>query len=219
MGYFFHYYWIEKYGIDAVGKIWRGARAPEDACEAYMSVYDLSLEEFNSHVYDFASRVATWDLIGIRDEGLKYLNRIPWKSTKSDDGYYKVKSESCLEATGFNIIKLKDWTPGSEVSVEFVGLPNDASYNSSGDESVAGWTMGFVSLSDDGKTRTYSPSTTATAATDNTASMSWTVPADCSNLWAVVACTPTEYISHGWDENNTNDRHWGYKVKFTGANP
>ena len=217
--YFFHYYWIEKYGIDAVGKIWRGARAPEDACQAYMSVYDLSLEEFNSHVYDFASRVATWDLIGIRDEGLKYLNRIPWKSTKSDDGYYKVKSESCLEATGFNIIKLKDWTPGNEVSVDFVGLPNDASYNSSGDESVAGWTMGFVSLSDDGKTRTYSPSTTATAATDNTASMSWTVPADCSNLWAVVACTPTEYISHGWDENNTNDRHWGYKVKFTGANP
>lgn len=214
--YFFHYYWIEKYGIDAVGKIWRGARAPEDACQAYMSVFGLSLEEFNSHVYDFASRVATWDLEGIRDEGLKYLNKIPYKSKALEDGFHQVKPESCVEATGFNIIKLKNWTAGEAVTAELAGLPNESGYNSSGDASSAGWTIGFVGLSKDGHTRLYSPSS-ATESGSLTTSVTWDIPSDCERLWAVVACTPSEYITHGWDENNSNDRHWPYKIRFTGA--
>ena len=214
--YFFHYYWIEKYGIDAVGKIWRGARAPEDACQAYMSVFGLSLEEFNSHVYDFASRVATWDLEGIRGEGLKYLNKIPYKSKALEDGFHQVKPESCVEATGFNIIKLKNWTAGEAVTAELAGLPNESGYNSSGDASSAGWTIGFVGLSKDGQTRLYSPSS-ATEPGSLTTSVTWDIPSDCERLWAVVACTPSEYITHGWDENNSNDRHWPYKIRFAGA--
>ena len=214
--YFFHYYWIEKYGIDAVGKIWRGARSPEDACQAYMRIYDLSLEDFNAHVYDFASRVATWDLEGIRDEGLKYLNKISWKYKTLEDGFHQVKPESCVEATGFNIIKLKNWTAGETVTAELAGLPNESGYNSSGDESIAGWTIGFAGLSKDGKTRLYSPSS-VTEAGSLDVTVSWTIPSDCENLWAVVACTPTEYITHGWDENNSNDRHWPYKIRFEGA--
>ena len=215
--YFFHYYWIEKYGIDAVARIWRGARSPEDACQAYMSVFDLTLDEFNAHVYDFASKVATWDLEGIRDEGLKYLNKIPWKYSKTDDGFYKVKPESCLEATGFNVISLKDWTAGEEVTAELVGLLGESGYNKSGDASDAGWTIGFVGLAKDGKTRLYSPSF-KTDKESLGATASWVVPADCEKLWAVVACTPSEYMTHGWDENNSNDIHWPYKVRFNGAN-
>jgi hypothetical protein len=214
--YFFHYYWIEKYGIDAVGKIWRGARAPEDACQAYMSMFDLTLEEFNAHVYDFASRIATWDLEGIRDEGLKYLNKIPWKYKVLEDGFYQVKPESCLEATGFNIIKLNDWTAGETVTAELVGLLDEPGYNSSGDADAAGWTIGFAALSKDGKTRLYSPSSVTDASLET--SISWEIPADCEKLWAVVACTPSEYFTHGWDENNANDIHWPYKVRFNGAN-
>lgn len=214
--YFFHYYWIEKYGIDAVGKIWRGARAPEDACQAYMSMFDLTLEEFNAHVYDFASRIATWDLEGIRDEGLKYLNKIPWKHKVLEDGFYQVKPESCLEATGFNIIKLNDWTAGETVTAELVGLLDEPGYNSSGDADAAGWTIGFAALSKDGKTRLYSPSSVTDASLET--SISWEIPADCEKLWAVVACTPSEYFTHGWDENNANDIHWPYKVRFNGAN-
>ena len=214
--YFFHYYWIEKYGIDAVGKIWRGARAPEDACQAYMSMFDLTLEEFNAHVYDFASRIATWDLEGIRDEGLKYLNKIPWKHKILEDGFYQVKPESCLEATGFNIIKLNDWTAGETVTAELVGLLDEPGYNSSGDADAAGWTIGFAALSKDGKTRLYSPSSVTDASLET--SISWEIPADCEKLWAVVACTPSEYFTHGWDENNANDIHWPYKVRFNGAN-
>ena len=26
--YFFHYYWVDKYGIDAVANVWRSARKP-----------------------------------------------------------------------------------------------------------------------------------------------------------------------------------------------
>jgi len=181
-----------------------------------MNVFDLTLEEFNAHVYDFASRVATWDLIGIRDEGLKYLNKIPWKSKKLEDGFCQVKPESCVEATGFNIISLKNWTAGEMVTAELVGLPDEPGYNSSGDASTAGWTIGFAGLSKDGKTRLYSPSSVTDDSLET--SVSWEIPADCEKLWAVVACTPSEYFTHGWDENNTNDIHWPYKVRFNGAN-
>ena len=99
--------------------------------------------------------------------------------------------------------------------MDFAGLPNESGYNKSGDASVAGWTIGFVSLGEDLSTRTYSESVSATAASDNAATATWTVPANAKFVWAVVACTPTSYITHLWDENNTNDRHWPYKVKFT----
>ena len=55
---------------------------------------------------------------------------------------------------------------------------------------------------------------TASAATGNAAAATWTVPAGAKYVWAVVACTPTTYITHAWDDNNANDRHWPYKVKF-----
>ena len=99
--------------------------------------------------------------------------------------------------------------------MDFAGMPNAAGYNKSGDAKQAGWTLGFVSLGEDLSTRKYSESTTATAATNNYGTATWTVPAGAKYVWAVVACTPTTYITHLWDENNANDRHWPYQVKFT----
>ena len=75
---------------------------------------------------------------------------------------------------------------------------------------------GLAALSKDGKTRLYSPSSVTDASLET--SISWEIPADCEKLWAVVACTPSEYFTHGWDENNANDIHWPYKVRFNGAN-
>ena len=211
--YFFHYYWVDKYGIDAVANVWRTARKPKDSLESYMAAYGLDINTFNAQVYDYAARVATWDFKQIRDEGARRAGAVSWKGTDAGDGYWKVDPAKAPEATGFNLIRLSA-APGQELTMDFAGLPNEAGYNKSGDASQAGWTIGFVSLGEDMVTRTYSDPEMATAATGNNAAAHWTVPAGAKYVWAVVACTPTTYITHLWDGNNANDRHWPYKVKF-----
>ena len=211
--YFFHYYWADKYGIDAVAKVWNTARRPKDALESYMAAYGIGIEEFNAQVYDYAARVATWDFEQIRVAGADYAGAVSWKGTDAGEGWWKVDPAKAPEATGFNLIRIQA-APGQEVVMDFAGLPNEPGYNQSGDASVAGWTVGFVSLGEDRSTRTYSDPVTASAATGNAAAATWTVPAGAKYVWAVVACTPTTYITHAWDDNNANDRHWPYKVKF-----
>lgn len=217
--YFIHHFFTDKYGIEAIGDIWKNARSPKDALEVYMSVHDLSVAEFNEHVYEYASHVATWDFDGLRQSGVNYINKMSYKSTKEDDGYYKVDPSSCPEATGFNVIRLQNYTKGGEINIDFVGLPNEPGYNKSGTATDGGWTIGFVALSTDNATRYYSPSSIATADTEYHTTISWTIPEDTKRLWAVVAATPVKYISHKWDENNTNDRHWPYKMSVDGATP
>ena len=211
--YFFHYYWVDRYGIDAVANVWRTARKPKDSLESYMDAYDLDLDAFNAQVYDYAARVATWDFQQIRAEGARRAGAVSWKGVDAGDGYYMVDPAKAPEATGFNIIRLSA-VPGQELTMDFAGQPNATGYNRSGDASQAGWTIGFVSLGEDMSTRTYSESVSATAATGNNATATWTVPSGAKYVWAVVACTPTTYITHLWDENNSNDRHWPYMVKF-----
>ena len=212
--YFFHYYWVDKYGQDAVSKVWHTARRPEDPLESYMSAFSLTLDEFNAQVYDYAARVATWDFKQIRTEGARHAGAVTWKGIDLGDGWWKVDPSKAPEATGFNLIRLSA-APGQELTMDFAGLPDEEGYNASGDASRAGWTLGFVSLGDGWSTRTYSESAMATAATGNTATLQWTVPAGAQAVWAVIACTPTTYITHLWDDDNSNDRHWPYKVKVS----
>ena len=212
--YFFHYYWVDKYGMDAVSKVWHAAVKPKDSMESYMSAFSLSFDEFNAQLYDFAAKAATWDFNQLRTEGVRYAGAVSWKGTDAGDGYWKVDPSKAPESTGFNHIRLSV-QPGQQVTMDFSGLPNEPGYNSSGNAAQAGWTIGFVSLGDDLATRTYSESAKATAAGGNAATLTWTVPAKAKYVWAVIACTPTTYITHLWDENNANDRHWPYKVKFT----
>ena len=211
--YFFHYYWVDKYGIDAVAKVWNTARRPKDALESYMAAYGIGIEEFNAQVYDYAAHIATWDFEQIKVAGADYAGAVSWKGTDAGEGWWKVDPAKAPEATGFNLIRIQA-APGQEVVMDFTGLPNEPGYNPSGDASVAGWTVGFVSLGEDRSTRAYSDPVVATAATGNAAAATWTVPAGARYVWAVIACTPTTYITHLWDDNNANDRHWPYQVKF-----
>ena len=212
--YFFHYYWVDKYGMDAVAKVWNAARKPKDSMESYMSAFSLTLDEFNAQLYEYAAKAATWDFQQIRTEGARHAGAVAWKGADAGEGWWKVDPSKAPESTGFNHIRLSV-APGQQLTMDFAGLPNESGYNSSGNASQAGWTVGFVSLGEDLATRSYSASATATAATGNNATTTWTVPAGAKYVWAVVACTPTSYITHLWDENNKNDRHWPYKVKFT----
>lgn len=217
--YWMQWHWTDLHGLEMVGRIWRESRGTEDPLETYMRINNLSVADFNDQVYNYAAKCATWDFATeaqdgktIRSHGENYIGAISWKSTV-DNGYYKVHYDKCPEATGFNLIKLNVPEAGSTISTEFVGLPGDYGYNATtASTSQAGWSCGYVALLADG-TRRYSDRTLI--GSELTGTISWTVPANCSKLWLVVAATPSQYIRHLWDEDNTNDVQWPYKIKFS----
>jgi len=217
--YFLQYYWTQMRGKKAVASVWHEARKPDDALQTYMKVYGLTNDALNDEIYDYASRLATMDIDGIREYGASHRNPFQWKANEVEDGYWQVDTADVLEATGFNVIRLGGFNAGETVTAELEGLPNASGYKGKKvDASVAGWKIGFVALSSDGSIRTYCEAPAyATAATSNKAEVSFSVPEDAKYLYAIVTCAPTEYLRHEWDDNNSNDMVWPYKVRFTGA--
>ena len=222
--YFLQWYWTLKHGNDAVGRVWRESKKPQDPCEAYMKIYGITNDEFNAEIYDYAARCCTWDYPvaientkTIKDYGANYIDAISWKYVK-EDGWYRVAKEKCPEATGFNHIRLSVPSGGGPVGVDFVGLPGADGYNPmDGNISKAGWTYGFVTLKGDGSVEYSKP--VLVNSSDYMVSSQYDVPSDAAKLWMVVAATPTEYLTHLWDENDDNDLQWPYKVRFSNTNP
>ena len=226
--YFLQWHWASKHGVAEIGEIWRGARKPEDPIQAYQRMHGLSMDELNADLYDYAARCVTWDfsaeatnldegkLTGVtqpvREFGKNYIGKIGWTGNYDNaSGFYTVDYSRAPEATGFNHIRINIPADG-KVSVRFEGLPNATGFNRVSDPSIAGWNVGFVSLMKDGS-RVYSESTRVR---DN-ADIDYTVPEGTEKLWLVVAATPETYLQHLWDEDNTNDEQWPFRVKFTGT--
>ena len=227
--YFLMWYWASLHGVQEIGELWRLSKKPEDPIQTYQRKHNLSMEQLNESLYDYSARCVTWDfpvestnlyegqLTGItqpvRDFGKDYIGKIGWTGNYDEStGFYTVDYSRAPEATGFNHIRLNVPSDGS-FQVRFEGIPNAAGFNKVKDPSNAGWNVGFVSVLSDGS-RVYSPSTRVT---DN-ADISYTVPESCSKLWMVVAATPKTYMQHLWDEDNTNDEQWPFRIKFTGTN-
>lgn len=210
--YFIHYYWTDKHGLDMVGKIWREAESPEDPIEAYMRITDITDEELNDEIYDAASKFVTWDLDAIRDIGADYIGKQAYSATQQDDGSYMVDYDYCPGTTGYNVIRLNVPDAGTVISTDFTGLVNESGYNTVDDPTRAGWRYGYVALQEDG-TRVYGDMNEGTTNT-----ITFTTPSNCSKLWMVVTGAPSTYEAHPWDEDETNDDQWPYKVKFTNTN-
>lgn len=226
--YFLQWYWAEKHGVEVLGELWRESKAPEDPIETYAKKFSLTNDQLNAELYEYAAKCVTWDFDvettnlyegqmtgvtqSVRDFGKDYIGKIGWKSTKNETtGYYTVSPDKVPEATGFNHIRLNVPAAGTTVEVDFKSEIGAAGFNSV-EASKAGWHCGFVALKHSGE-REYSPAKRFTS--DGT--VSYTVPADCAKLWFVVAATPTEYMTHLWDEDNTNDEVMPYSVKFKGT--
>lgn len=216
--YFLHWYMAERRGLPVIGELWRESRSPYDAIETYQQKFGLSMEELNSELYMYAAKCATWDFDvdgenmhtgtkgTVREFGKNYIGKIGWSSEyDKKTGWYTVSDERAPEATGFNHIRLNVPETGTEVKVSFEGMPKE-------EVSKAGWNIGFVALLEDG-TRVYTDDVRITSAGE----ASYTVPAACQDLWLVVAATPQVYMRHGWDEDNTNDVVWHYRVKLEGT--
>lgn len=209
--YFIHYYWTDKHGLDFIGRLWREAREPEDPIEAYMRLTGIDTEELNNEIYDAAKRFVTWDLDKLRDLGRDHIGGHQYKYATQDDGSHMVAYDSAPQTTGYNVIPLHVPKEGETVSVEFTGLANADRFNTV-NESLAGWRYGFVALLENGD-RVYGDMNR-----EPQQLISFDTPPDTKELWFVVTGAPTEYSPHGWDDVNSNDQQWPYKVNFINTN-
>ncbi len=226
--YFLHYYWAEKRGIDVIGKIWREAVSPEDPIQAYMRLFGLSVDQMNAELYDAAAHMVTWDLDAIRSYGADYIGKFTYKFYPLEDGSYQVAYSRCPGSTGYNVIPLNVPAAGTVVSTRFTALapgsplaPGDpgtytdtetslskTTYNN-GTLTRSGWRYGYVALLENGQ-RIYGEMNRKTSA-----DIEFTVPSGCSKLWLVVLGAPSTYSAQPWDEKESDDDQWPYKVKFT----
>ncbi|MBN1188076.1 MAG: DUF4859 domain-containing protein [Bacteroidales bacterium] len=207
--YWIHYYWADKHGIDFIGKLWRMAEEPEDPMQTYMRITDITVAELNAELYDAATKFVTWDLDAIRDLGENYIGQHKYGLTTLTDGSYRVTYERCPGSTGYNVIPLNVPASGTVISTQFTGLYYESGFNPMTDVKRAGWRYGYVALLEDG-TRIYSDMYDKASGI-----ASFTVPDNCSKIWFVVTGAPNTYQPHPWDEDESNDDQWPYKIKFT----
>ena len=233
--YWLQSYWVEKHGVEAYGEIWRKSVLPEDAIKTYTKLYnDGNWSKTADELYDYAARMATFDIDGVREYAGSNVTANHFKTTlfKQADGYYQVSYGSCPSTTGFNIIPLNlPDTEGAVVKADFKGLQVGSAlpegdngnfvngdlqtipgtvktYNNTGN-GKEGWRYGFVALKNDGA-RVYGDMFSA-----KEGEATFTVPADASNLYFVVLGAPTEYRQNEWDDDEKDDDQWPYKVKFS----
>ncbi|PKD21779.1 carbohydrate-binding protein [Salegentibacter salinarum] len=209
--YFIHYYWTSLHGKDFIGRLWKEAEEPEDPIEVYMRLTGIRAEQLNDEIYDAATKLTTWDIDELRELGEEYIGNHKYGYTSLEDGSHMVSPEFAPQTTGYNVIPLNVPKAGTEITVDFTGLPNQTGFNTV-DASIAGWRYGFVALREDG-TRVYGEMNQGT-----TAEVNFLIPEDCTNLWFVVTGAPTEYSAHAWDDDNSNDDEWPYSVAFSETN-
>ncbi len=230
--YWLQYYWAQKHGIETVGKIWKQSASPEDAISTYMRLYcGNQWEVMKTELYDYAVRMATYDIDIIRNYSAGHLGKYSTKLYQTNDNYYQVAYASCPSTTGFNVIALNVPKGGTTITANFEGLsPGSAlatddpgnymesevvkgnvdKYNA-GNANNAGWRYGFVALKSDG-TRVYGEMNDKSS---NAAKFA--VPVNTEKLYFVVLGAPKQYKTHPWDEKELNDEQWPYKVKFNGT--
>ncbi|WP_417885596.1 DUF4859 domain-containing protein [Zunongwangia sp.] len=208
--YFINYYWIALHGEEFIGKLWREAKEPEDPVQAYMRLTRSSISDFNDEIYEAATRFVTWDFDELRDLGKDYIGQQKYEYTTLNDGSHKVTPKFAPQTTGYNVIPLNVPQENTTISVGFTGLPNEAGFNTV-DVSIAGWRYGFVALQKDGS-RVYGEMNQGLSNM-----VDFVIPANCEKLWLVVTGAPTEYSPHAWDDDNSNDEEWPYKVNFSGT--
>ncbi len=222
---FYHDYWCMKHGDDIVGRVWRESNKPEDPMEAYMRINKLNVSQFADEMYDCFSRMATWDIDGVRDRAKarigSHLQRliepsdqvVSQKLDGKKDGWWVVDPDFCPQNYGYNINPLKIPAPGTEVKATFRGIVGATGYRNL-NATKAGWRYGLVAYTSKGE-RVYSDM--MSEANDGVASI--TVPEGCTNLWMVVMGAPKSYWRHAWDDNTSNDEQWPYAVRFEGTAP
>lgn len=242
--YWMHYYWVDKYGLDMVGRIWRGSTQwGDDVNQVYMKLQNMSVEDLYREYCDAAMHFVTWDF---QNEDWKRrgsyfdIGNFVYKYVPVGDDEFQVSYYSCPQSTGYNVIPLEVPNAGTTISTHFTALPPGCElaegdprqfwngafvadvatdrYNTFTGMNYRGFRLGYVALLNNGQ-RVYKTEDKVycRGTKESSVDVDFTVPANVSRLWLVVSPALSNYIMHGWDENILNDDMWPYKVKFTGT--
>ena len=207
--YFIQYYWCQLYGQDFIGRMWRTTKRPEDPVETYIRMNNITQDDFNKMMFDYACRAATWDIDGIRDRGKNYQNAFSTtlKYVEGTDNTYAVSADCCPQNYGFNIIPLKGIQSGATLKADFKGIAGATGYRKI-NVAKAGWRYGFVAQTTDGE-RVYGD-----MFSDKEGVATLTLPENTQRAWFVVTGAPTEHWRHPWNDSDADDEQWPYQVAF-----
>ena len=235
--YWLQYYWTEKNGMSALGRIWNESYYPEDASQAYMRLFcGNDYNEFLKQYFEYAQKATTFDFDQIRSYVMGKYSNYKTSLVNLSDGWKQVAYSSCPQPTGFNAIPLTLPEVGTEVKVTIKSLSagsalatGDAGKQVDGDgnkvgtvttynnTAVAGHEQlayGFVGIKWD-NTRVYGEMNLATPSAEGTAT--FIVPENLRYLWVVVQGAPTKYFQCPWDEKEATDHQLPYQIKVEGT--
>lgn len=229
--YWFQYWFTEKHGIESYARIWKESKYPEDPLQTYMRIYcNNSLDALYKDLYAYSAHCADYDFKAVhqykKEAAINYSTKL-----YKNGGYYQVAYTNCPGTTGLNLIPLN--VPGSgKVSATLEGLaPGSAlaagdpgtvvdgdgnaksivtKYNSQSN-TQQNYRYGFVAITRDGKSH-YGEMHTGKKGT-----ATYEVPANTERLYLCVLAAPDKYNRNAWDDDETNDEQWPYRVKFLGT--
>lgn len=215
--FFIQDYWAYRHGKDYIGRMWNESKSPEDACQAYMRMNNLTVSQFYDEMYDCAAQFATWDIPELARYGKSKIDSRPTVAmVKEADNYLRISKENTPENTGHNILRL-NLPEGDDrnVEVSFVGLTDHEDYNYRNVEKGE-WRYGFVAYLND-NTRVYGEMGKSTYA-DPEGISTFEVPVNTKRLYFVVSGGSSEYWPCPWDGTEANNEQWPYKVLFGNTN-
>lgn len=224
-------YWLpmfltQRHGMDAVGRLWRESRWPEDALSAYCRIFcGGSVEMLNRELYDYAARMALLDfpVEGLEAPGGVYSVCL----YDAGEGWQRVAYGCCPGEGGFNVIELpmapviqvefQGLAPGSPLAADDPGwwLQGEGErggktevYNSCGAE--IGWRYGFCVLHQDGR-KTYAP-----AHSECRNILRYTPDGTEEKVYlAVVGVGENQVIVNPWDEDERTDAQMPYQIRIS----
>lgn len=227
--YWYLYYISEKHGVTAISDIWKNSNKPEDSISAYKRLFlndDTNL--LNDELYDYASKMASFDIESIKTYGEKWLDKYKTTLYSAGDGYMQVAYESCPSQTGFNVINIENPKANEKIKIDFSALPQGASLSSEDpgnymvEEKIAGnvkaynitkdlkasYRYGFVTLLNTGE-RIYSPMNK-----EATKTIELNVPENAKSIYFVVSTGTETYYPHPWNEDERDDIQLPYKIRI-----
>lgn len=229
---YFQYYFTEKHGIEAYGRIWKESKFPEDPLQTYMRLYcGDDLQTFYDDYAEYAQKVLTYDFKAIHSYADDNAKAFKTQMFKVGDKFRPAYS-ACPGTTGFNAIQLNVPADGTTVKASLAALPvgselaaDDPGEQKNGDNQVVGnvkkynsqsnktanYRFGFVAIKN-GEAIEYGK---LTKGAEGEAEM--TVPAGTDKLYLLVVATPDTYNRHEWNDDESDDEQWPYEVSFSGT--
>ena len=248
--YWFHYFINQYYDdITTVAQVWNQPMTGQsngkasDFNQALMALKNLSARDLYKMYFDYACRLATWDLDACKPYRNSYIGDYNYRCALTEDGDYQVALASCPQGTGFNVIPLTVPEAGTKVTTHLTGMPvasslaeadpgeyldgesqftvrSTRSYVNPGNayRSYRGFRMGYVALMQDGTRRYFSEDSVYCQGVKSvTEDYSFTVPEGVSQMWLVISPALKNYFTHKWDEDISGDDMWPYRFSLEGT--